>query len=311
MRITQNMMTNTVVQNLQTNLNELNTLNDQIASGKNFSVPSDNPLGVLDSMQLTDAVNANTQYIQNANQGMSLLNSADGSLGNLTTIINRVNDLAVQGASDTLTTQDRMSIAQEVAQLQGQVMSIANTDVAGNYIFAGTNNNTPPMTSTTSGATTTYTWSGNSNPAIPSTQISYQIGANTNLQVNVDGSSIFGTTAPTGATSSLMQTMTNLISDLQSGNGQQISSRDIGDIQANLDNVLQVRTDIGARVNRIQSMQNTLTGQNTNLQELLSNVQNVDLAQAITQMESQKETYTASLQASAQILQPTLLQFLS
>lgn len=299
MRVTQNMVSDTVMQNLWQNETQLNKLSDEVSSGKKFSLPSDDPLAVLNSMQLSNSISSNNQYTKNIKDGINLLNITDGALQNLNTVINRVRDLVVEGANDELDSQDRSAIADEVSQLKQQVNAIANTNSGGKYIFAGTNYNNPPWDASQPPGSQ---WQGNGQ----STE--YQIGYGTTMAVNTPGDAVFNQ-APAGG-QSLMNTLDTIVSDLQSGNTSALSNQDLGNVDANLNTIIQTRSDVGARVDRLQMTQNRLTQENTNLQGLLSGAQDVDLAQLITQLQSEQTTYNASLQTAAKIIQPTLMDFL-
>ncbi len=310
MRITQNMMTDRVMTNLWRNMSEMDKLNNEISSGKKFTNSSDDPSGVLSSMRLTSAINANQQFSANIDQGVGLLQTTDGALQQLGDVLNRVKELAVQGASGTLDDTARQGIAAEVYQLKEQVKNIANTDDGGKFVFAGTDFHKQPWDNTA------QTWVGNGN------DVKYQIGEGTSLSVNVPGDTIFTPLlSPSGSSvlDKLIQdlgydpnnpTQSNSPPNPPAPNILNISTQDIANIQDNIDNVLTSRAEVGARVNRLQMTKDRLTSQATNLQGLLSNAQDIDMAQVITQLKSQQDTYNASLASAAQILQPSLIDFL-
>lgn len=298
MRVTQNMISNRVLQNLGKNMEQLDKLNYQLSSGKKFEKVSDDPSGVVAAMQLDAAIVAHNRYNANVDQAAGLLNTTEGALQDLTNILHRVRELAVQGANGTLDDTDRQGIAFEIKQLRDQVKSIANLDQGGKYLFGGTNLTTAPWDDTQPAGSE---WQGNGEV------IKYQVGQSSFIEVNVPGGAIFRDAPPAGRP--LMQALDSLISNLENGNIQGIS-RGISDAQANLDNVLRVRAEIGARVNRLDLTKNRLTDQVNNLEALLSKAQDIDMAQVISQLKAQESTYNAALASGARIIQPTLLDFL-
>jgi len=298
MRVTQNLMSNRVLQNLNRNMEQMDKLNFQLSSGKQFSKPSDDPAGVVKVMKLGSAINALDHFNANSDQAEGLLNTTEGALADLTNIINRVRELAVQGTNGTLDNSERHAISIEIGQLREQVKSIANIDQGGKYIFAGTNFNVPPWDASKPPGSE---WQGNDQ------SIKYQVGESSFVEVNVPGGSIF-TQAPVGG-QSLMAALDSLMTNLDSGNFSGIG-QGITDMQANLENVIKIRADVGARSNRVDMTKNRLEDMTNNLQNLLSKAQDIDMAEVITQLKSQDSTYRAALASGAQIIQPSLLDFL-
>lgn len=137
MRVTNTMMANNMMRNLTKNLGRMDQMQQQMASGKKFSRPSDDPIGVSRSLRLNTEVANMEQYKRNAEDTQSWMDTTEIAIGNIVTILHRANELTVQGASDTNSIDERNAIAGEIKELREQLVQIGNTTYAGSYIFSG------------------------------------------------------------------------------------------------------------------------------------------------------------------------------
>jgi flagellin len=102
-----------------------NTLESQLSSGLSINSPADNPAGYITAQGFTSQLNGITQAISNANQGVSLLQTAQGALQQQIGVVQQLNSIAVQAANGTQTPQESQSLQNVVSQLTGQVNTIA------------------------------------------------------------------------------------------------------------------------------------------------------------------------------------------
>lgn len=107
----------------------------------------------------------------------------------------------------------------------------------------------------------------------------------------------------------LFKVLDNLINALESGDVTSVNSL-LSDIDRHIDNVVAQRGDVGALQNRLELIKNRLSDDNVNFTTLLSNNEDVDMAEIIMQLKTAENVYRAALQTGAQILPPTLLDFL-
>jgi flagellar hook-associated protein 3 FlgL len=129
--------------------------------------------------------------------------------------------------------------------------------------------------------------------------------AASNLGIDVTNS-YSGTSAITG---SLIQDFDDLMTALESGNGNNVSAI-LTRLDDALDNVLKIRADIGARQNRVELTLNRLSDDYISFTKLLSDNEDADIAEVIMKLKSEENVYNASLAAGARIIQPTLMDFL-
>ncbi len=103
-----------------------NSLESQLSSGLSINSPADNPAGYITAQGFTSQLNGLTQAISNANQGVSLLQTAQGAITQQIGVVQQLNSIAVQAANGTQTPAEAQSLQNVVAQLTGQVSTIAN-----------------------------------------------------------------------------------------------------------------------------------------------------------------------------------------
>ncbi len=144
-RITNNMMTNTHLSDLYSNLGRLTDLQRQMSSGKLYNRPSDNPVAVVQDLSLGTSIFENEQYIKNMKNAVTWLENTDQSLNQIDSVVQRIRELAVYAGDGALEEADVEAIALEIEQLREELMMTANYAVGGNYLFAGLATGTIPF----------------------------------------------------------------------------------------------------------------------------------------------------------------------
>jgi len=292
-RVTQQMLSATTLNNIENNMNRIDQLEGQITSGTQLTKPSDNPIGTAQALNLQDTVSQAGQYLTNIDQASSWLNATDSALSSVTSAIQRARELAVQAGSDTASASDRQSIDAEVQQLQQQVLALSQTKNGSTYLFAGTRSDAPGYTqanpSSVPGA-----YNGNSG------QIQRQVAPGQTMTVNAD---------PTTTFDPVFTAMNQLHTGLTSNNDAAISTA-IDNLDTALNSVMSSRATVGAKTNRLDSLQQQMSSVQVTMTGLLSNVKDVDMAQAMTQFSMEQTVYQASLQAGAKVMQQSLLDYL-
>ncbi|HQF55350.1 MAG TPA: flagellar hook-associated protein FlgL [Fibrobacteria bacterium] len=145
-RITYGMISDNVQIGIQSNAGKLNTLMTQLATGKALNQPSDDSVGVVKALKLHSQTNRQDQYLRNMQDGISWLSTSETALKSGNDVLQRANELAIQGANDTYSAKERIYLRDEVLALTHQMLSIANTTLKGEFIFSGTQTEVPPYT---------------------------------------------------------------------------------------------------------------------------------------------------------------------
>ncbi len=143
MRITNKMMTNTMLLNINKNQNMLNKYDMQVSSGKKIQRPSDDPVIAVRALRFRTTVSEIKQFQTNCEDAKSWCSVSEQAASNIIDILKRVRDLSVQASSDVLSVSNRKKIIQEMDQLSKQFLNEANSSYAGRYIFSGFKTSTP------------------------------------------------------------------------------------------------------------------------------------------------------------------------
>lgn len=267
----------------------------QASSGKRVSKPSDDPTAfgriVLDQTDLART----SQWLRNIDSGATRLAAADSALGQVDTILSRIKELAVSGRSETNTADDRNVIAKEVRELHRELIQVSNTEINGQRIFAGTKTDSDPFVL---GSGDTVTYAGNSESQ------SIAVGNNQTIQVTVPGDQIF-----TGATTNVFDSIKNLLSALESNNSTGIETG-IGTLDQAITQVATARGQVGALDNRLTTTQAALQDTSQLVQASLSKDQDIDLAEAITNLTRQQTALQAAARSANALFESSLLNFL-
>jgi flagellar hook-associated protein 3 FlgL len=126
---------------------DLAELQNQLSTGKRLHRPSDDPIDVANTLKLQTKSKELTQFKKNINDGLSFMGVAETAMESMNTLMQRVRELALQAASDTLNTDERAYINEETSQLFRQCISLVNTQYKGDYIFNGSQTKIPPFLS--------------------------------------------------------------------------------------------------------------------------------------------------------------------
>ncbi|HEY8420136.1 MAG TPA: flagellar hook-associated protein FlgL, partial [Thermoclostridium sp.] len=137
MRITNNMLINNMLSNLSRNLNRVSKYQDQLASGKKISLPSDDPIIASRALKLRTDVAEIKQFKRNVNDATSWMEITETTLKQIGDVMQRVRDLTVDAANGTDTGNDMEKTKVEIEQLKTQMIHLANTTYSGRYIFSG------------------------------------------------------------------------------------------------------------------------------------------------------------------------------
>lgn len=158
MRITNSMMVQNTISNINDNLVKLAKLQNQASSKKKIEVASDDPVAAVKSLKLTSYLTDIQQYQENAEAANSWLSYSDSALGQIGDILATIREETVEAANGTLTDEDREKIGTEITELKDSLIQVANTSYAGRSIFAGYQTDEIPFAevATTIGDQVTY-----------------------------------------------------------------------------------------------------------------------------------------------------------
>ncbi|WP_068783809.1 flagellar hook-associated protein FlgL [Paenibacillus phocaensis] len=299
MRITQSMMSSSMMSNLQNNFKRLDKYQEQMMTNRRLNRPSDDPVGVASALQYRAEISSTTKFEENTEDANSWMAFTDSVLTETTSIIQRLSELAVQGGTDTVPSDARNNIAQEVDQLYKQLVSLGNSQFKGKYIFNGERVNEQPYPSDP--ANTAY--------SLDQGEVDYQIGAGIYISVNLLGDKVFGASGDAAGLFAVVDSFKSALNDTSAAGTQAIQDI-IPQLQKNLENVITAQAEVGGKQNRLEFTMSRLGDLNLNYQSLQSLTEDADMPSVITELKTAESIYQASLDTMARIIRPSLLDFL-
>ncbi|AMK19007.1 MULTISPECIES: flagellin N-terminal helical domain-containing protein [Sphingobium] len=241
----------------------LSTAMERLSSGKRINSAKDDAAGLAISSQMTSQIKGMTQGIRNANDGISLAQTAEGALGEVTNMLQRIRELAVQSKSETYSDTDRTNLNAEAAALKTQITSVlATTEFNGVRIF---NSDAAPAA--------TYTAQAG--------DIDIQAGANAGDVVNIAFAALADLTT-SDVTTSVLAAATLTAADTA------------------LKAVATTRASLGAAQNQLESTVNSLTNNITNLSDARSRIEDADFSAETTALAKSQILNQASTAMLAQ-----------
>src|SRR5665647_1305393 len=139
MRVTNNMMVNDLLRNINSNTRRLDESNRQLATGRRINLPSDDPAGLVKALRLRTNLTEGEQYLNNIGEATNFMETTDSALDNINQILQRARELTVRAANGVNAPTDLKAISAEISQLNEQLKMVANTTYGTQHVFAGRN----------------------------------------------------------------------------------------------------------------------------------------------------------------------------
>lgn len=321
-------MANSFMTDMNSNLENLDKVRQQLTSGKNFSKPSDDPAGVVRSMQLYSGIEANKQYNKNISNVINWLDVTDTALNQLggETQLGRIRDKLLAGGDIAYGPTERKALKDEINEIIGSISQTLNTTFDGKYIFSGTRVTSKPTgveknTTTKNNSLNYLKKDGNTKLEDVSDneyiqiqgKLKAEISEGVIMEYNVTAPELMNFKAKDGTIKDVREVLQNIVNHLDSDDQSEINklyNEDLQDITDAVDNVLKIRAEVGAKQNRMDSAKKMNTETNFNMKEILSSVEDIDVVEKNMEYAILQSVYISSLQTSAKVLQPTLMDYL-
>lgn len=300
LRITQGMMHSQLLRNINNNLNKLDTYQTMQSTGRKINKPADDPVGITYALRYRSEIAMNEQYQKNMDTAQALLDHADTVLGQIGDVVNRAKELTIKGLNGSNSAASLEAIGQELAQLYDHMVSLGNDQLNGKYIFNGQFTDQQPYTKEHAGTEQSDTES-----------IIYKFAAGVTVPVNVTGNDVFG--PPTGSPQDEGDNLFSVLKGLADAfltNNASAATPLLDALNTRADKALNVRSEVGARANRLNFIDNRIKDLDLNLNALSGKTEDADMAEVIMNLNISQNVYQASLSAGARVIQPSLLDFL-
>jgi flagellar hook-associated protein 3 FlgL len=286
------MLSSNMQRHLSRSYERLGDIQDKLMTGKKIVRPSDDPVVAMKGMTYRSNLTEIEQYERNLSEALAWIENADSALEHATSVLHRARELIVQIKNGTYGAADRQAVKKEIEQLKEDLVSVANTQVAGKYIFNGTDILSQPVDPAT--ATPTATPGRNASFTV-------EVAKGVRLPVNVNPDNVFDAT--------LFQTFKDIENDLNTNNVGNLDQR-LSELDQHLGKIVDERAELGARTNRLELVQERISKQEVIANKNISDNEDADMERIITDLKTQESVHRAALGVGARIIQPTLLDFL-
>lgn len=286
----------TVINDIQQSSAALQKAYQQVSTGLRVSTPSDNPAASAAYMTLQAHEATTDQYSANAESVLAQMQTADSVLTSTVGLLNRALTIGTEGASST-STVDRPALASDITGILSSVVSLANTTVGGVSLFGGSVANTTAFTANPS-SSTGYTYNGNDSVNTVS------IGESLTVATNIPGDALF-----TSASASVLGALHDLATALSNNDSTAIGAATTS-VTAALNYISQQHAVYGNTINTLTSQEQYLSQEKVTISSQETTLVGIDTATAAEQLSQAELQNTTIYQASAKLLQNSLLSYL-
>jgi len=272
----------------------------QLATGQRILNPSDDPSASTRVLELDQLIDTTKQYQRNSNYAETRLKLEETVLSDVGDVLQRIRELAVRANNDTLSAGDRNAIAKEVRTNLDALLQLSNSkDATGEYLFAGNRVATEPFSDNGSGS---YSYDGDQGVR------NLQIGPTRQVSVGDAGDNVFMKVDDgAGGISSMFAAVYDFAVDLEANAP---STTTLTRLDSAIDEVLNTRASVGARLNTIDSQRNMNDAFDLLLQENRSTLEDLDYAEAVSRFQRQMLALQASQQSFVKIEGLSLFNYL-
>ncbi|MBI9047904.1 MAG: hypothetical protein JEZ00_00675 [Anaerolineaceae bacterium] len=286
MRVTNSIAYNMQQKNMNESLEKLYAYSIKAGTGKRFQVPSDAPTLAVESISIKSTLKSMEYYTRTAESTKEWLSATEFSLQQISDMGMRAEALVTRGLSDTMGVDERAVIAAELDGILEQAVGTANYQHRDRYLFAGFATKTKPFERNTTGPVETVDYIP---PAIPFQAIQRDIAPGETITVNLDGPATFDPFFE-----ALIATR-----DALNANDMVALSTSFTDLQNASKNINNNLTTIGSRLRNADTTIERNQNSTLELQALLSQKEDANMAEAISQLTNQEVVYQAVLQVGA------------
>jgi flagellar hook-associated protein 3 FlgL len=300
MRITNNIMSRAQFDGLSASMAALDKAQSQVVSGKRLQLASDDPTAAMQVMTSDSSLRALDQYRTNVQRASSRIGIEDDVLQQMGNLLTRAKELGVSQIGSTANSQTRAVANAEIQNIFKEIVSLGNTKFGNEFMFGGDASQTKPFDWTGAGATLDYT------TTTPQGTRNVAIGDGEKMAVALDGNQLL-------LDSGVLEAMKELVHSLDvaspnygnAGIGAALTSLDTA-----FDKVQTLVGDVGAKGKQLDSTQQNLDAYKTNLTTFKSDLQDINIEEAVTELTNRQVAYQAAMLATTKVMGLTLTDYL-
>ncbi|MCU0673508.1 MAG: flagellar hook-associated protein FlgL [Myxococcota bacterium] len=260
---------------------------DRASSGRRVLAPSDDPVATSLALKERSRAKNAEEHARTIDRGRDRLDAADGALGGVADVLRRAQELAVQASSDTVSADERASIAAEIREIRASVLASANEEVGGRRLFGGHVDDAPPFD-----ATGAYV-GGATAPEL-------EVAPGRRVAVGLPGDQIFS--GPTDVLAVLDDLATALETNDEAGVRAGVEGTRAAHAQ-----VVEARSVLGARSDALETASAVVERLEVRALEAQGELVGVDIAEAYLELERARSAYATAVQIAAQLPGPSLI----
>lgn len=306
MKISTSYLFDRSITQMSTVLTDLAHTQAQVSSTKQVLNPSDAPDQAAAIQRLKSVMSKQDSYSNTLTTVQARLEGEDTTLASVSDLLIRAKEISVQSANDTLNPTNRQALAVELKGLRNQMLSLANSkDSNGNYFFSGSRLKQPPFAQDAQGQ---MSYQGDQ------TRMQVQVGDQRSIPLNRSGSEAFVGVVRTDATGQkATREFFGVMDDLIAGvthSDRSAMQRGIGEMDNLLSGISLSQANVGTDLNVVEQQNQVIDDTKLTLKTVLSNIEDLDMAEAITKMNKQMLSLEASQSSFAKISQLNLFNYI-
>jgi len=257
------------------------SLSSELSSGMRLNSLSDDPVAAGENVRMLNQLQQDDSFTETSNLATGQLQVSDSMLGQVVTQLTSAISLATSANNGTMNSSNVQSVASQLSGIMNEVVTLANTNYQGQYVFGGGSTTTP---FSASGSTVTYNGG---------TDINYlQTPNGQQIQLNVSGDQIF--TGGGDSSKSVFGALTSLINDYSSGTVDTITAAaDTATLSTALSYVSQQRVTIDNSITQLTAAGDAVTSTSLQISSAQSDLVQADVATVSTQLSLAESQQTA------------------
>lgn len=320
MRITNGMMVDNFLNNMQTNLAKMDQYTSQLSSNRKIVKLSDDPAGVYSALTARQRLQRYEQYQRNLVKARNWSEQCESSLQEVSSKLASIKEQVTYAATNIKNAGDRENIATLMVELRNTVMDALNTTVGDNHVFAGYNTVNKPLTFAADGSTVLYNGVDLSDITDPANvdritaeqaqNFQMEVGYGLQMDVTMTAIDVVGV-----GDSNLFKTINGVIDLMNSGleNSQVIEEMSgyLGNLSKAHETITSCLVRSGAMTTQIDILDDRYSQDIINYNEIRSKIEDIDSAETIMDWKMAEAVYKQSLSTGSRVIMPTLMDFLN
>jgi flagellar hook-associated protein 3 FlgL len=302
MRVSSNNTYQTSVSTLQQRQQALQQAQEQMTSGKRIAKPSDDPAGIATAERALNAQKRTEAAQRAVAASRNSMTMSEASIGNAIDLTQSAREALLSAGNGAYSASDRNTLALQLRQLRGQLLSVANQgDGATGYVFGGQNGAKQPFSDGVSGVQ--FSGTGGASNGSPTE----------NLPLSMDGKAVWMQTSSGKSVFDAIDDAVKVLGDSTASSAQVTTAvqAGVGNLDSALSNFQLARTAAGETLNHLDGVENRNSAAILSSQTTRSNAEDLDMVQAISEFTNKQTSYQAALQSYSMVQKLSLFNYLN